>query len=374
MPTRPSPRPAPTARLTADTQVAKACKHVVRHLHSHGLRAGDRLPAQAEFREATEFSNDTLSAAMRILVQAGLLQRKTKVGTVVDHPDAVIRGLWTVGLAFPSDALCRVPFFSQLLGALQAQLAQAECRCRFYLGTAISRGPRYFSDFPFLEEDLAEGRLDAVIIPAEVEPASWDRFLAAGGIPVYVGSSDKLRCAVLIEQKTMVRQAVNLLARQGCRRLAVATYAYPHPGYDHYWIGLQDDLAKAGLPLLAEEPISSNSMNGAAGGRRIAADLLARPPQQRPDGVVVLDDWLAMGLAAALREAGGYTPKLVVQCNKQAPLAFALPATRFQVDVEELAAQSVALMLERLNAPARPERIRWLQPQLANTRREGTPP
>lgn len=359
------------SRLTMDSQVAKACKCIVRHIHSRNLLSGAKLPTQAEFRQTTEFSNDTLSAAMRLLAGAGVLTRKKKAGTVVDNPDAVVRGLWTVGLAFSADAICNIPFFSQLLGALQSQVAQAECRCRFYLGTAVVSGPRFFSHFPLLEDDLADGRLDAVIVPAEIEQSSWDKFLAGGGVPVYVGSCDRQRCAVLIEQKTMVLQAVAQLARQGCRRPAIATYAYPHPGYDHYWDGLQSSLAKAGLPPVMEPPCNSGWMRGAAGGRRMAADLLARPPEQRPDGLVVLDDWLAMGLAAALREAGGYTPKVVVQCNKQAPLAFALPVIRFQVDVEELAARAVALMLERLNAPARPERILWLQPLLAEDLREG---
>ena len=351
-------------RLTTNSQVVKACKRIVRHLHARDLKAGAKLPTQAEFRHTTEFSNDTLSAAMRLLAAAGVLTRKKGLGTVVDNPDAVVRGLWTVGLAFPAEALCNIPFFSQLLGALQSRLVQADCRCRFYLGPSKTVGPRYFSYYPFLEEDLAEGRLDAVITPAEVTAESWEKVLAAGGIPVHVGSYENARCGVLIEQQAMARQAVGLLVRQGCRRLAVAGPAYPNPGYDRYLEGFRAGLAESGLPPAAGE-VCSGHVHGVEGGRRIAAELLARPPKKRPDGIVAVDDWLVMGMAAALREAGDYRPRIVVQCNKQASLAFALPVTRFYVDVEELAAQGVALTLERLNAPARPERVVWLPQQLA---------
>ena len=357
-------------RLTTDSQVVKACKLIVRHLHSRGLKPGAKLPTQAEFRQSTEFSNDTLSAAMRLLAAAGVLTRKKGLGTVVDNPDAVVRGLWTVGLAFPADALCNIPFFSQLLGALQARLVQADCRCRFYLGPGPTAGPRYFSYYPFLEEDLTEGRLDAVITPAEVTADSWKKFLAAGGIPVYVGAYENARCGVLIDQRAMVRQAVGMLVRQGCRRLAVACPSYPNPGYDRYMEGFRAGLAEAGLPRTAGKPVCSGRLHGVEGGRRIAAELLSRSPHERPDGIVAVDDWLVMGMAAALRDAGAYRPRIVVQCNKQASLAFALPVTRFFVDVEELAAQGVALTLERLNVPARPERIQWLQPQVAAPVRE----
>jgi DNA-binding LacI/PurR family transcriptional regulator len=353
------------ATLTADSQVAKACKRVVRHIHAHGLKTGAKLPTQAEFRESTEFGNATLSAAMRILVEAGVLTRKTGVGTVVADPEARVPGLWTVGLTL-SEELHQAPFYSQLVAFLQAHLQKTDCRFRLYLSPGKEAGAVPFSFFPGLENDLAAGRLDALISPSIIDAASWARALALGVIPVYVGAEETLPCAVLIEQQTMVRQAVALLVRQGCRRLAVASHEHSRPGFHYYWDGFQEGLAAAGLPVTAGESVICGPVQGARGGMQIAAELLARPRSRRPDGIMVIDDRLAVGMAAAFREAGDYAPQLVVQCNQQAPLAFALPVTRFLVDVEALAVRSVELVRTRLRDAAQPERVLFVPQQLAD--------
>ena len=353
------------ATFTADSQVAKACKRIVRHIYAQGLKTGAKLPTQAEFRATTEFGNATLSAAMRILVEAGVLTRKTGVGTVVADPDARVPKLWTVGLTL-SEELHQTPIYSQLVAFLQAHLQKTDCRFRLYLEPGQDVGAVPFAVFPGLEDDLAAGRLDAVISPAILDAASWARALALGVVPVYVGAEETLPCAVLIEQQTMVRQATELLVRQGCRRLAVASHEPPRPGFHYYWDGFQEGLAAAGLPVTAGESVTCGPVQGTRAGKQIAATLLDRAPEQRPDGVIIIDDWLAVGLAAAFREAGDYAPEMVVQCNQQAPLAFALPVTRFWVDVEALAVRSVELARTRLRDAAQPERVLFVPQQLAD--------
>ena len=350
---------------TMDSQVAKACKRIVRHLHSRSLKTGAKLPIQAEFRQMTEFGNVTLSAAMRILVEAGVLTRKTKRGTVVADPDARVRNLWTVGLTL-SEALYQAPFYSQLVAFLQSYLQKTDCRSRLYLGAGERSGDVPFSYFQGLENDLAAGRLDAVISLRVIEAASWAQVRSLGVVLVYVGAEETLPCAVLIEQQTMVRQAVALLARQGCRRLAVVGHESPRPGLRYYWDGFQEGLAAAGLPATAGESVICGPVEAMGGGKQIASALLARAPDQRPDGVIIVDDWLAVGMTAVFREAGGYAPRMVVQCAQQAPLAFALPVTRFLVDVEALAIRGVELARTRLRDPAQPERVLFLSQQLVD--------
>lgn len=353
-----------TTQFADDSQVLKASKAIVRHIHAHGLGPGDKLPSQAALRTTTGFSNDTLSSAMKFLGDTGILVRKAGSGTRVKNPDATVRGLWNVGVAAVSKSvLSNIPFFAQELGFVQAHLSEIGCRCRLYyppVKSAVS-APMGFAAFPHLMADLSDGDLDAVISLADVDIASWPNRVAP---PVFIGIRDDVPLGVLIDWRSMVRQAVQLLVRQGCRRLAVVSIDPPRPGHLCFWRGFQEGLALAGLPEAAGESITDRpGISVRQRGRWPAATLLARQKEQRPDGIIVTDDWLAMGLTAALHDAGGYVPRLAVQTNRQAPLSFALPATRFEVDADALAVRGVEMVLARLKkpVPARPETV-WMCP------------
>ena len=72
-----------------------------------------------------------------------------------------------------------------------------------------------------------------------------------------------------------------------------------------------------------------------------------------------------MGLAATVAQTS-YRPRLVVQTNLQAPLAFALPVLHFEVDAEELASRAAAMLLAHLRDPGRPLTREWLLPRIMN--------
>jgi DNA-binding LacI/PurR family transcriptional regulator len=357
----------PADAFRADSRVADACKQILRFIRAHALTTGDRLPTQPELRAAFGFSNHTLSSAMAALVENGVLVRKRKLGTVIADPDARgRRPLWSVGLAsfLPVEPLAS-SFFAHLSHRLQLRLVAAGCRCHVYVHSALPDGlPPVFEDFDDLEEDLAAGRLDGALTPVMRARAHSVQAGPAATVPiVHVGSWEVAPEGVVIEQGDMVRAAVALLASRGCRRLAVVGIGPPKPGYDRFWAGFQAGLANAGLAATDGECIHAGP--GMKGGEAVAHELLARRPPLRPTGLIVLDDWIAMGLTGVLAGGNGYRPQVTVQSNAQAPLAYPLPVFRFELDVEELAARAVQLLLARIENPLLAARLEWLTPRLS---------
>ena len=170
----------------------------------------------------------------------------------------------------------------------------------------------------------------------------------------------------MIEQSEMVRSAVRLLVARGCGRLAVVSHGSPFPGFSRFWEGFVCGLNEHGLVPDEAQNITGSGIQGIAGGQQAAERILALPTALRPDGIIVVDDWLAMGLAATLRQTLNYRPRLAVQTNLQIPLAFALPVLRFDVDIHELARKGVELFFDLLRNPQQPAKALWVYPRLAS--------
>ncbi len=181
---------------------------------------------------------------------------------------------------------------------------------------------------------------------------------------MHVAASETEPCAVLIDRFELARQAVHWLAGQGACRLGLVMHgqldAAFRGGWDGFRIGLTEVEAVAGeaVPLVAGR--------GLEGGVQAARELLARPVDRRPDGLVVMDDWIAHGLTALLRQESDYRPLLVVQTSRQVPLGFALPVVRCEVDIDDIARRAVDLCLAGLTGRQGVERVQWVQATLAD--------
>ncbi len=351
----------------------QAVKAVLRYAHGKGLRDGDRLPPQQQLRVTLGFSNDTLTRAMGQLMRAGVITRKSKVGTVVADLSRPLPNLWSVALpSFPAELVGEVPFLAQLLQFLQSGIRQAGHRCHVY---AMERSRNVDSpvlaDFSGLEQDILAGAVDAVLTTLTTDARHW-AWAKQHNLPLcHTWWWEAAPCGVVIDQKPMVMQAAALLADQGCRRLALIAAEPPRKGFGRFWEGFTEAAtALAGrietLPLLQEG-------QGVLSGQKIAQRLLAMPAASRPDGLIAVDDRVTLGLTTTLVSAGDYRPKIVVQANRQAPLSFALPVFRFEVDIEQLASAAVNLLLERLPNPSLPPRLEFVAPRFAGLHEHENP-
>ncbi len=350
--------------LAGRPEATRAAQYVVRAIQGRSLRRGDRIPSQQELCAATGFSNNAISAAMRVLVANGILTRKPKVGTVVVDPDRNIRGLWKIGVVI-LPATSSQPYYGELFHRVQTHLQDAGCITSVYHRNE-SRFPGYkakFEHFDYLLEDLERRPLDGILDLASLDGEDWQGRIRAGLAMVHAGAWEGAPVGVVIEHGRMVQQAVHALTDRGCRRMAVVSIGGYGPGYDRFWIGFETGMKEVGLSVRPE--MSIHGGEGPIGGRNVAEKLLAIPREARPDGLIVMDDRVAMGLAASLVQTD-YRPRMVVQTNLQAPLAFALPVVHCEVDIEELATRAVNMLFSHLNQPDKPGVCEWLYPRILN--------
>ena len=350
--------------LSRRSQVSRAARELIRYVHSHGLENEGRLPPQNELAREIGFSNDTLNEAMRTLVAGGVLTRKRRVGTVVADADRPLKGLWRVAIATLPEVNSE-PYYMQLLHQVQMYLGSAGCVTSSHMRTEPFSGLRpQMRDFEGLGEQIARGEVDGVLIFGHHDPGELSG-KDLKGIPVcHVGAWDEAPCGVVIDTGHMAREALKLLAGQGCKRIAyVGPLPSPYLLQDRGWDEYRQAMLGLGKTQKALRRYQTTSRPH--DGLHLAEKLLVLPPKQRPDGLVVCNDWVAMGLTAGLAATRDYRPAIAVQTNKQAPLAFASPVIHFEVDVEEMAASSVKMLVQMMRNPLLPPRREWVLSQLS---------
>jgi DNA-binding LacI/PurR family transcriptional regulator len=352
--------PADAAPLPA--QVMKTYKRLVQYFHQRGLGEGDRLPPQSELRQLLGKNNYTLSAAMQALVARGVLARKAGVGTVIRSLAPLGNVPWSLGVATleaPAQGECSV--FGDLTLRLLTACSRRGWRCTTYCRDMRNAEPARLDYFPVLAQDLAEGNLDGLVLLTTLAAPDWAAVRAHGVPLMHLLIWADAPCGLVIDEAAMVRQAVQTFAALGCRRFALASVTVPDSDC-RPWRALGQSLGQAGLPTGAGEWLDARF--GSGGGRRIATQLLARRPTERPDAVIVFDDYVGLGLAAALREAGSaYRPAIAVLVHRQRPLSFALPVYGHALDLAEMVERTAAAMQRRLLQPDLPEQVEFCAPR-----------
>lgn len=325
-------------RFPDQARTREACRYVLRLIRSGGLVEGDRLPTQEELRLDSGYAHDTLSKAMQALVQAGVLTRKPRVGTLVLDPDALQEKLWTVGLTFPHRVVSG--YFAMLQALTTQALQRRDCWCRTYLCAQHEwPGPRGFTVdcFPGLAADLQTGRVDAVLSLLHVDMPD---------VEVSAAGNRSTPSSCYHDHAGYCREAAELLHRRGCSRLMVVQAVSPEV--------YQEDVAQQ-LHELGYAMEIAHDVTQIEDGMDLGRALLARPARQRPDGLIALTDHAAMGLCSVLATSD-YRPDVTVLTHPQLRQVYAMPVFRWEVDIHELADCAAAMLVDRLMAPGLPTR------------------
>lgn len=344
----------PAERLPAGrSQVTAACKKIARFIHQHGLGVGDTLPPQTQLRRILGFSNNSLDPAMRLLVDMGLLARRTCRGTEILSLEPLNRLTWTVGLAV-MDLPIRGPgaFYAWLLHAMQRELSKRQCTSHTYFRVANYKWPHHrLEDFPGFAADVEDRAIDGMIILSSLDARGQSAFGAAGIPLLHCGPHREMPFATLVDSGGMVADAVITLLGQGARRLALVANSINEREFAE--IVRRAAGAQGGKGRVAEV---LTGVPGVATGEGIAHAILQRPAASRPDALIIDDDYTAMGAARVLAAQGGYRPRLAVQGNKQLPQAWPMPVLLFELDIDEVAACAGRMLQEAMLNPALPPR------------------
>ncbi|MCX5661602.1 MAG: substrate-binding domain-containing protein [Planctomycetota bacterium] len=345
-------------------QTWRAYKRLLQFMHGRSMKPGDKMPAQAELRRLLGLNNSTLSGAMRRLVSQGVVSRKRRVGTVVANIADAPAVAWSVGVAtFPAPAHGPDSFFAELAIRIQTALARARCRCISYM-LFRRMSPHPFTEFFGLAEDIADSNLDGLICLTPLRLSDWRSAVRRGIAICHTPHWEEATCGVLIDQGSLVEQAIPQLMARGCKSIALVTFGRADVTSPRAFHAFRRAAAAAGIPESRAQLITATDWSS-EGGRLLATELRSRPEKQRPQGLIVLDDYTALGLTQALQVSGDYHPRIALQANHQLPLIFPRPVLRFETDVEELATHSVDMLLRRMQNPTRPEQVEWLPTRLA---------
>lgn len=348
-------------------QALKAYRMILRYLRSQKMKTGELVPSQPELRQILNFSNDTLTRAMKWLVEDGVLERRQRVGTVLLDMGEARLDDHTVMLAMvPHTTLPDEPFYGHLLRALEGyarEMLGAQVRIMAHEIDKPGNAIWPMNTFPGLEAMANNGDVDAVICPIAVDPDATAA-LTDSGVPwLHVSSWEKTQLGVVIDQKPMMLQACQMLCERGCKRLGVVTKDARDNRRIRYWKAYQRASRLYGFQAM--DPLETSAISLEAG-RVLARRMLKMPARQRPDGLVVINDVLASGLTDVLRDQDLYRPEIAVQANVPSTLIFGLPVIRFDVDVYQLAQQVVALLKQKWTQPSVQGGTQWFAPHMAH--------
>jgi DNA-binding LacI/PurR family transcriptional regulator len=348
-------------------QVAEVARDLKRLINTRNLSAGDQLPSQAELRDLRGYHNNTLDAAMDILVRCGVLSRKRRVGTIVVDPHRTVPNLWRVGVTVIPASSEQV-YYAQLLQFMQTHLQAVGADISFFmLRPEAAPSKICLHSFDHLAEAHAEKRLDGLLTQIGIGDEDWFKLHEQGLELAHAGVWEQAPSGVVIDHVSMVEDAVMRLLSMGCKRLAIVSMKGPKPGFHRFWDSFRATSTAGGLEESAA--VSLHGGAGPYGGWRVAEQILEMPADARPDGLIVIDDRIATGLAAALASRDGdYRPVIAIQTNLQAPLAYALPAIHYAVDVEQLAMRAVGNLMERLLSPTTPQKREYIYPELHSSK------
>jgi GntR family transcriptional regulator, arabinose operon transcriptional repressor len=311
---------------------------VLRQELSRTFKAGDKLPTMHVLRERFRVSINTIGAALDMLAQQGVVEKRRGSGVYV-RARAHCRRVGILSELSLFDH--RISFyFRAVAGHLNQRLRQAGVVVKLYTGCA-EPGPGK-SDIPTCPqfwEDIAAGVLDGAVVLDTPATDAWYFRLRDCPIPLVGPMTDY---DAVLDTPGMVQAGVKLLAAQGCRRLGMLAGQ-----------GVADFTRAVTVAGLTTDPLwISGDLDPAlrGGGWEQFRELWAARAG-RPDGLLTMDDMLFGEAQLAIYELGVRVPeqlRLAVLMNHDASPVIRLPVSTLEVDPGERAILLADMLLARL--------------------------
>ncbi len=404
---------------------------------AHDLGPGAKLPTVVQLRDRLGVSVATLNTALGDLEGQGVLNRRHGVGIYVS-PRLLHRSIALVCDPSFFQSVGASPFWGSLVEHARARaaahdeaftlhFAQPSPLVPVFAQTAVAPGdagglsggaewsrpaapPVALGES--LAADIAGGRLDGVIgIGLGLDIARWiESQPARTPLTTFAGPSRRI---VVVDSAALVRMAVEQLAAQGCKRIALwspIAPARPNNAAPSSWsessgrIAFRETLARCGLPFdpaLVRENIERAQSAWDAGkavvsethqqqGYKTALAVFASAENAPggvaapPDGVVITDDMMTLGALAALQNQGiapGRDVRIASHANIGSPALLGRESdlTLIEFDSSEvvvalfdlleaamLRGDSYAPFDDRSDSILTPEVVVSLQPRLRN--------
>lgn len=312
---------------------------------------GSRLPMRSEIESAADASWVTIQRAFDRLKANGDVRSVKGQGTfVTDRPPCLFR----YGVIFPARPPEKPSLYIEAVQQAAEELTRrGPVEFRLYRQaydylTGEATGEAYAE----LEKDVQNLSLAGLIFARHPSPVSDHSFYTQTALPRFAFSTDPPGFPAVggIDMggtRDMVEKGLRYLAGQGKHRVGalVPGARFGNENRRH----LMEATAEAGMeirrywvqsPHVEEPDWTANS-----------AELLMRlPPEDRPNGLLIMDDHLVCPAAKGLRAAGVRVPEdvtVLAHCNFPRVTCPDLPFIRLGYDLREALAKAVAWLRKR---------------------------
>lgn len=345
-------------------QVYEALHHSIK---TGVVKAGERLPSEAELGERYQTSRITIAKAVNELQLQGLVSRRAGSGTHVLVPETTAGHVF--GLLIPDlgrteifDPICHGMMQSPLskphsllwghsMGEASQQEKQAEHLCHQYISQKVSAV--FFAPIEFTPaKDEVNNRIVAALDRAGIQIVLLDRCFARYPLrsKYDLVGIDNRRAGFLITQH---------LLSHGLKRIAFVAKPFSATTVDERIAGYREALFANGISP-QEDLVRKGDPEDPAFVRKLVSDC-------RPEGIVCANDFTAALLMAGLANQGIQVPEEMrivgIDDVKYASL-LPVPLTTQHQSCADIGATAMATMLQRLQMPNLPPRDILLQTHL----------
>ncbi|MDF2922161.1 MAG: GntR family transcriptional regulator [Paenibacillaceae bacterium] len=278
-----------------------------------------KIAPERELAESLGVSRISLRAAIKTLVDEGLLAQQQGRGTYI-RPLLPFRALY---LLCPPDMKRNDPYYSQFLLDLTNSAAKQ----------AIS--------LTMVDPERLEGDPHGVLIAmGQMEAQLLERISGQYGylIVAQAGESPHASVRICYDDTRIGRDAAELLLVQGHRSIIHLAGPDKYPSASHRLRGFTERLSEAGIsPVILRE-----KMNWPGGYRSAEAVISLLAGCNPPSAVFAANDWMAIGLIQKLKEHGISIPGQVsvIGCDDiHLSSEFEPALSTFQLDMKDLVSQ-----------------------------------
>jgi DNA-binding LacI/PurR family transcriptional regulator len=369
----PSPTKIPVGR---QTKLQAVCAQLIDLAHTLG--PGRKLPTVVQLRDSLGVSVATLSSALSELEAQKVLCRKHGVGIYVSpqlHHKAISLVCDPSFFQTPGAS----PFWQMLVEQVRSRAAAHQEALSFHFALPPGQGNAPLHDG--LAGEIRAGRVHGILaVGLSPSTVGWIRDQR---VPV-VAFAGPAAWMVGLDNRELVRLAVERLAMQGCRRIGLWAPVAPFRRGDAAPtepsaanVAFREALAEHGLafdPGLVRENRhliagARTSVTLQEQGYRTALEVFGGGGTDKPDGIVSTDDMMAHGALVALQKLGvcvGEHVKIATHANRGSPvlLGWEDDLTVIEVDPAEIV-QTMFEMLEMLmDGKTPPERRVSIKPRV----------
>lgn len=315
------------------------------------IKPGDHLPSTHELTKRWAVNLVSVQKAMEKLTRWGLLERKTKLGTVV-------RPL-TIGILPQQDLAQETHHYIRAL----TKAVRCEVESHGWL-------PLVYDDFSIkmkfdrVEEtanarrlfmDLQTQRVSGFVMVAQ-NHASWSLFGKRTDIPTVHCSQEYRTSDVMNDYYRFAYDAVEFLAKRGRRAIEIIGF---HEGSEEFSAALAA-AARFDLPRPRTHDFAGDSTSLQTMSRQAAGLLDGWKKEGRmPDALIVSDDIAMRGVALALIQKGIHVPakmEIVSQANVDVLIEYGVPVIRYAFTPKRNAEYVMDLLWKKIVHEPLPDR------------------